>query len=58
MTTAFQHEEFCLPRPGEDAPRVESYGLDRENDHGQVIATVRCVRCQECGAISYDGAQH
>lgn len=57
-TTALQHEEYCAPRPGEDAARVEAYTASRDNEHGGMpIPAVRVVRCQECGAASYDGVQ-
>ncbi len=59
MTTAAAptHAEFCLPRPGEDAPRIETYGAPRYNEQGYLVSTVRVVRCQECGAATYDGVQ-
>ncbi len=55
MTTTFEHESFCGPRPGEDAPRIETYGAHRYNEQGFVIGTARVVRCQECAAATYDG---
>lgn len=50
-----RHEEFCLPRPGEDGPRVESYsylGDDLKSGRSRPVAQV--TRCIECGATYYD----
>ncbi len=55
--TAPMHEEFCRPRPGEDAPRIERYGSPRYNEQGHVVSVVQVVRCQECGNATYDGQQ-
>ncbi len=55
MTTTLKHEGFYLPRPGADAPRVETYGANRYDDQGHPIGTVQVVRCQECAAATYDG---
>ncbi len=59
MTTAaaFEHAEYCLPRPGADAPRMEKYGSPRYNEQNQVVAVVTVLRCQECGAATYNGVQ-
>lgn len=55
--TALRHEEFCLPRPGEDAARIEGYRQPKYDDKGLAVASVSVVRCLECGAASYDGVQ-
>lgn len=50
-----RHEEFCLPRPGADGPRVESYPYladDVASGRSRPVATV--TRCIECGATHYD----
>ncbi len=57
-TAAFEHAEFCLPRPGEDAPRMEKYGSPRYSEQGQVVGVVTVLRCIECGNASYNGVQH
>lgn len=54
------HEEFCQPQPqpGLDAPRLEAYPAPTYQADGMPGGrTVRCVRCLECGVISYDGVQ-
>ncbi len=47
------HELFCLPRPDEDGPRIESYtasgSLTPDGRERKWLVT----RCQECGAASY-----
>lgn len=56
MTTAtLSHADYCLPRPGEDQPRTESYRLPRYSDDGHATGSTRVDRCLECGAASYDG---
>ncbi len=59
MTTAatFEHAEYCLPRPGADAPRMEKYGSPKYNEQGHVVSVVQVVRCQECGSATYNGVQ-
>lgn len=54
-TLSIEHEKFCLPRPGEDAPRIESFTTSTYGEDG-VTATgrVRTTRCFECGAARYD----
>ena len=50
-----RHEEFCLPRPGADEPRVESYsplGDDLATGRSRPVAVV--TRCVECGATHYE----
>jgi hypothetical protein len=49
-----RHEDFCLPRPGLDEPRIESYpylGDDPETGRSRPVAQV--TRCMECGAAHY-----
>ncbi len=59
MTTTsptLRHAYFCLERPGADGPRLESYDAPRYGEDGTThIGVVRVVRCQECGAATYDG---
>lgn len=50
-----RHEDFCLPRPGEEGPRVESYPYladDPATNRSRVVA--RVTRCVECGATTYE----
>lgn len=50
-----RHEEFCLPRPELDEPRLESYaylGDDPKTGRSRPIAQV--TRCMECGAAHYE----
>lgn len=50
-----RHEEFCLPRPGEDGPRVESYSyLADDPKSGRSQPTAQVTRCIECGATHYE----
>ena len=51
------HEDFCLPRPGEDEVRRETYTLPVYDDNDHVTRYVHVERCQECGVIAYDGVQ-
>jgi len=54
-TKAIRHEEFCLPRPGEKAPRVEgfvAYSDDAATNRSKPAAFV--TRCLECGAAHYE----
>ncbi len=49
-----RHEEFCLPRPGLDEPRVEhftAYGDDPGTGRSRPTHAVH--RCLECGAAHY-----
>ncbi len=57
-TAALEHEPFCLPRPGEDTPRIEKYSAYRYNEQGYAVSTIQVVRCTECGAATYNGVQH
>lgn len=51
-TTApeIEHEPFCLPRPGEGGPRIDSFLADRTDEAGHVTSRPRVTRCCECGA--------
>ena len=60
MTTTtdpnLRHEDFCTPRPGEDAVRIERYRLPTYGPDGiNAVGSVAVVRCLECGAATYDG---
>ncbi len=56
--TALKHEEFCLPRPGEAEPRVESWRAQKTGPDGVTPAGfVLVVRCTECGSATYDGVK-
>ena len=49
-----RHEEFCLPRPGESEPRIESYPhLADDPKTGRSQPTHDVTRCLECGAATY-----
>lgn len=53
--TALRHEYFCLPRPGDEEPRVEgfvAYIDDVETGRSRPVSFV--TRCLECGAQHYD----
>lgn len=50
MPDTLQHEDYCLPRPGADAPRIESYRSERTDDTGRVTSRPVVTRCIECGA--------
>jgi len=54
--TAVEHEPFCLPRPGELEPRMESYRLPRYADNGATVVGHAVIqRCVECGAQTVRG---
>ncbi len=57
MTTlTLEHAAYCKARPGEDGPRVETYGIPTYGPDGtRQVGSIRCVRCTECGNASYDG---
>jgi hypothetical protein len=49
-----RHEEFCMPRPGAQAPRIESYiALADDPQTGRSRPTHDVSRCLECGAATY-----
>ncbi len=51
-----EHADYCKPRAGEDAPRVETYGVPTYTQDGtRQVGSIRCARCIECGNASYDG---
>ncbi len=53
-----EHAGYCKARPGEDAPRVESYGIPTYSQDGATqVGSIRCLRCIECGNATYDGVQ-
>ncbi len=55
-TTHIDHEKFCLPRPGADEPRVESFTVPRTGPDGVTrIGQARVTRCIECGSQSVEG---
>ncbi len=55
-TTTIDHEKFCLPRPGADEPRIESFTVPRTAQDGVThIGQARVTRCIECGAQSVEG---
>lgn len=52
--TKIRHEEFCLPRPGQQSPRIESYvHSDDDPQTGRSRPTHDVTRCLECGAANY-----
>ena len=54
-TTALDHEHWCLPTAGEDAPRIEVYYGERRDELDRVTSRPRITRCQECGAQTVTG---
>ena len=56
-TSTLEHRKFCLPRPGLDKPRLETYLADKYADDGTPAGHVSVYRCQECGVASFDGVQ-
>ncbi len=49
-----RHEEFCLPRPDADGPRLESYlAYTDDPGTGRSRPTHTVHRCCECGAATY-----
>lgn len=49
-----RHEEFCLPRPGEQEPRMETYPhMGDDPETGRSAPTHDVTRCLECGAATY-----
>lgn len=47
-----RHEDFCLPRPGAEEPRTESYDY-LDDSTGASRPTHKVTRCLECGAANY-----
>lgn len=56
-TTAHPHEPWCLPRPGEKEPRIESYRAQKTGPDGSPAGSVAVRRCQECAVSLYDGVR-
>ncbi len=56
-TSALIHEPFCLPRPGNDAPRIETWRATKTGPDGAPAGSVRIERCTECGSALYDGVK-
>ncbi len=55
-TAAIEHESYCLPRPGEDAPRTEAFRAERYGKDGITVVSRPVVhRCQECAAQTVTG---
>lgn len=55
-TEAIRHEPFCLPRPGNDEPRIETFRTERYGEDGiTVIARPTVTRCVECGEQTVEG---
>lgn len=52
-TKALRHEEFCLPRPGEPAARIEGFLAYEDDASGRSRPAAFVTRCLECGAASY-----
>ena len=51
-----EHQHFCLPRPGEVEPRMESYTSPRFGADGvTVVGYAQVDRCIECGNRTVDG---
>jgi hypothetical protein len=49
-----RHEEFCLPRPGAQEPRMEAFPYYSDDPGtGRSRVTHRVDRCLECGAATY-----
>ena len=54
VTDKVRHEDFCLPRPGESKPRIESYvHMGDDPASGRSAPTHDVTRCLECGATNY-----
>ena len=58
MTSTIEHADYCLPRPGEDAPRIERYVIPTYNAEGTArVGGITAERCVECGNTVYDGVK-
>lgn len=58
MTTAtnlVEHEDFCLPRPGELEPRMEAFSVAISDATGATLGHAHVVRCLECASQTVDG---
>lgn len=47
------HEHYCMPRPGQEHPRIESFNATRVDRNGADAGSVRVTRCIECGSARY-----
>jgi hypothetical protein len=55
-STAHPHDSICLPRPGEDEPRIERYVIPTYSPDGTSrVGGTTVERCVECGNATYDG---
>lgn len=55
-TTHIEHEKFCMPRPGEDEPRIETFTVARTAPDGVThVGRARICRCIECGSQHVEG---
>ncbi len=55
-TAHIEHERFCLPRPGEDEPRIETFTVARTAPDGVThIGYARVTRCIECAEQTVEG---
>ena len=55
-TAAIEHERFCLPQPGEDEPRTETFRAERTGPDGVTVTSRPTVtRCLECAAQTVSG---
>jgi len=50
-----EHEKFCMPRPGETEPRIESFTAERTDPAGRVTSRPTVTRCCECGSQVVEG---
>lgn len=48
------HEVFCLPRPNQDAPRLEGFISYEDDVNGRSRPAAYVTRCVECGAATYE----
>jgi hypothetical protein len=58
MTThqPLEHHDYCLPRPGESDPRIESYTHNITDHTGnRIVRVASLTRCVECGCMTVDG---
>ncbi len=54
-TPELEHEKYCLPRPGEGGPRIESFRAERTDQEGNVTSRPLVIRCLECGSQVVQG---
>lgn len=47
------HERFCLPRPDEEAPRIEGFVAYVDGPNGFSVPHTFVTRCLECGATHH-----